>query len=52
MTLVWWIALGLLAWTVVPLPLAFLIGRMLRGDHEADLAYALRHARPVERIDA
>ena len=33
-----WIALGLLAWVVVPLPLAILVGRLMRdGGEPADL---------------
>ena len=39
MSIALWIALGLLAWVVVPLPLAILVGRMMRDDDKpADLS--------------
>lgn len=38
MSIALWIALGLLAWVVVPLPLAILVGRLMRdGAEPADL---------------
>ncbi len=44
-----WICLGLLAWLVLPLPIALAVGRFMSGDSKA--AVANETTLPVGRVD-